>query len=77
MSSVEFQERNKTIPNLATWIFDATEVPVFVYNNFRMNDRQVYFCGDEFRETCGTDSGNVTRQIRNMCCRLRQCDTPD
>jgi hypothetical protein len=75
MSAVEFQERNRTVPNTATWIFDATDVPTFVYDTFRIDGQQVYFCCDEFRETYATDSGKVQvlfhcsdGKLRQACC---------
>jgi len=72
ISSVEFQERNKTVPNVAMWIFDATEVPIFVYSKFRIDGRQVYFCCDEFRETYVTDSGKVQVLFHCSDGKLRQ-----
>jgi len=75
MSGVEFQERNRTVPNTATWIFDATEVPTFAYEKFRIDGQQVYFCCDEFRETYATGSGKVRvlfhcsdGKLRQACC---------
>jgi len=57
---------------VATWIFDATEVPIFVYTKFWINSRQVYFCCDEFRETYVTDSGNVQVLFHCSDGKLRQ-----
>ena len=75
MSGVEFQERNRTVPRTATWIFDATDVRVFVYNKFQIDGQQVYFCCDEFRETYATGSGKVQvlfhcsdGKVRQACC---------
>jgi len=57
------------------WIFDATEVPIFVYEKFRMDGLGVYFCCDEFRETYVTETGNVhvlfhcsDGKLRQACC---------
>jgi len=72
MSSVEFPERNRTVPNMATWIFDATEVPNFVYSKFRIDGRQDYFCCDEFRETYVADSGKVQVLFHCSDGKLRQ-----
>ena len=72
IKSVEFQERNKTVPNVATWIFDATEVPIFVYSKFRIDGLQVYFCCDEFRETYVTDSKKVQVLFHCSDGKLRQ-----
>jgi len=72
MSSVEFQERNRTVPNVATLIFDATEVPIFVYSKFRIDGRPIYFCCDEYRETYVTNSGNIQVLFHCSDGKLRQ-----
>jgi DNA polymerase III delta prime subunit len=70
IASEEFDARNSTVPARSTWIFDATEVPLYAYNG-------IFFCTDTFRERYSTsEKVHVLFHCSDGQLRQAACDAP-
>ena len=79
ISTADFEVRNATVPGLILWIFNATEVPVWKYGDYEVdNFRPVCFCQDTFRKRFPTSENKVVVLFQCSDGLLRQalCDEP-